>query len=429
MVVVAFLVPLALMTRTLAHDRALEVAERDTRTIAPVLALDADTSVIEALLSTTSTGSDDRLGVLLANRLQIGAVPTDQALTMAAAASGTSSRRTVRGGAQVDTPVALADGRVAVISAFVPTALLNEGVLRAWVGLAFVGLALVVVASVVASRLARALVRPVSDLAYASMRLGAGDLTVRITPSGPPELVVVAETFNRLVGQVESLLRTERESVADLAHRLRTPLTALRIDAESVAEPEQAQRIIASVDRLTVALNRVIEEARRPSSALLAKPCRVSEVVIERIAHWAPLFDDLDRPLAQHVEPGLVTVIDAERLAEAVDLLVENVLQHTPEGTAVEVSARRRSNPDGIDVTVHDGGPGIGSDSLERGRSGGGSTGLGLDIVRSIVRAAGGDLVIATGHLGGAAVTIRLTAHGGRAGNRTQDLHDVNVAL
>ena len=81
MVVVAFLVPLALMTRTLAHDRALEVAERDTRTIAPVLALDADTSVIEALLSTTSTGSDDRLGVLLANRLQIGAVPTDQALT------------------------------------------------------------------------------------------------------------------------------------------------------------------------------------------------------------------------------------------------------------------------------------------------------------------------------------------------------------
>ena len=408
MVVVAFLVPLAMMTRTLARDRALEVAERDTRTIAPVLAVTADPSLVVSLLSTTSTGSDGRLGVLLADGTQLGATPVDQRMTAATAASGTSSRHNVRGGAQVDTPVVLADGGVAVISAFVPTELLDEGVLGAWVGLAAVGVALVAVASVVAARLARTIVRPVAELALASTRLGNGDLGVRITPSGPVELMVVGETFNRLVGQVESLLRAEREAVADLAHRLRTPLTALRIDAEAVADDEQSHRIVESVDRLTVALNRVIEEARRPSPAAPPTACSVSEVIGERIRHWAPLFDDLDRPLSQLVDDGMVAVIDPSRLAEAIDLLIENVLQHTPDSVAVEVVARQAKAPLGLELTVHDAGPGFDGSAVERGLSGGGSTGLGLDIVRTIVRTARGNLTVSRSHLGGAAVTLHL---------------------
>ena len=87
---------------------------------------------------------------------------------------------------------------------------------------------------VAADRVARGVVRPVADLAHTAERLGAGDLDARVEPAGPPEIVEVGHTLNRLAGRIVELLAAERELVADLSHRLRTPITALRLDAEAL---------------------------------------------------------------------------------------------------------------------------------------------------------------------------------------------------
>ena len=86
----------------------------------------------------------------------------------------------------------------------------------------------------VADQLARSLVRPLRAVAGASDRLATGDLSVRAELTGPPEVRRAGAGLNRLAVRIGELLAHERETVADLSHRLRTPLTALRIDAESL---------------------------------------------------------------------------------------------------------------------------------------------------------------------------------------------------
>ena len=107
---------------------------------------------------------------------------------------------------------------------------------RAWLLLGGVSLLLLLLSVLVADQLARSLVRPLTALAQASDRLAAGDLFARAAVAGPSEVRRAGAGLNRLAVRIGELLAHERETVADLSHRLRTPLTALRIDAESLRD-------------------------------------------------------------------------------------------------------------------------------------------------------------------------------------------------
>ena len=133
----------------------------------------------------------------------------------------------------LDQPVVREDG-TAVISTLMSEAVLDAGVWRAWGVLAALAVTLFVLALVVADRLARSLTRPVTDLAVTAERLGRGDLSARVVPDGPDEVREVGHALNTLAARIGELLTHERESVADLSHRLRTPVTALRLDAEAL---------------------------------------------------------------------------------------------------------------------------------------------------------------------------------------------------
>lgn len=107
----------------------------------------------------------------------------------------------------------------------------------------------------VADRLGQSLVRSIDGLAEVARRLGNGELTARAEPTGPPELRSVASALNTLATRIRALLAAERESVADLSHRVRTPLTVLQIDAESLRNPDEATRMSENVDSLRRAVN------------------------------------------------------------------------------------------------------------------------------------------------------------------------------
>jgi signal transduction histidine kinase len=258
--------------------------------------------------------------------------------------------------------------------------------------------------------MARSIVRPVRALAGAAQQLGEGDLTVRIEPEGPPEIARAAVAFNFLGRRVGELLATEREMVADLSHRLRTPLTALRLDAEGVADPEDARRLSEDVDELERAVDAVIRQARRPVRSEIGPLANPVVVARARAEFWAPLAEDQGREWALEVNgEGTTVAVSAEELEAALDALLGNVFTHTPEGTAFRLLVFPRPGG-GVRLAVEDDGPGVSGDLVARGASGAGSTGtgLGLDIARRTAEAAGGSLRIGSGPRGGARIELDL---------------------
>ena len=219
----------------------------------------------------------------------------------------------------------------------------------------------------------------------------------------------MGEAFNVLARRLGALLSAERESVADLSHRLRTPLTALRLQAETLSDRSEAESLLADIERLERAVDRMIEEARRPSSASSQgkEAADLAAVVRHRATFWKVLADEQDRGVGVHTVGGELWVpLTADELGAAVDTLIENVFAHTPTGTAYSISAKPgRSGT--VVLEVSDGGPGFpDADVVERGTSAGGSTGLGLDIVRRTAIRGGGGLEIGKRPGGGGRVIV-----------------------
>ena len=219
----------------------------------------------------------------------------------------------------------------------------------------------------------------------------------------------MARALNRLAARIEQLLIAERESVADLSHRLRTPVTALRLDTESITDPEIASRLSLHVDNLERTVDAVLRDARRPVRGNMAARCDAASVVGERVAFWSALADEQGRSLRTRLPARSVWAqIDAVDLTAVVDALIDNAFAHTEEGVPLEVSVGL-DPVEGVVLVVEDGGPGLpGTDVVNRGHSNAGSSGLGLDIVRRAAIASGGRLELGRSRLGGAHVKVVL---------------------
>lgn len=321
-------------------------------------------------------------------------------------------------------PVAVG-GRVAVIEVFVPERELARNVTDTWLILAGIALGLVVASVVIVDRLAARTVASARELVRAAMAVGDGDLEVRIQPSGPRELAEAGYAFNRMADRLVALRADERELVADLSHRLRTPLTVLRLDADaldsddtsvgsfSAAELDRRrtirrirQAIVTLEGEIDVLINTTRKAVRQEAEPAM---CDASEVVRDRMVFWSALAGDQNRP---HRVIGAQTRcpvrVPRAELAAALDAVLGNVFRYTPQGTAFEVAVSRRDGY--VAVRVDDAGPGIADPerAMRRGASDRGSTGLGLDIVRRVAQQANGSVSIDRARLGGASVVMLL---------------------
>lgn len=412
MVVIAFLVPLGIMVSALAFDRAVTRAERDAESIARLVAVIGPATSSDAIVRAIGEPRLVELGASLVftdGTVAGSGLPADEDLD--AARSGVAFRAAVPEGEAVYSPVARADGTITVVRVVAPADELTRGVRRSWLILALLGVVLVGLSTIAADRFGRSIVRPVRELSDSAARLKAGDFTARVTPAGPPEIEEVGAEFNLLAEQVEHLLREERETAADLAHRLRTPLTAAKLDAEALPAGRATDRIIADLDDLERTADFIIGEGRRPVRTEVDPGCDLAEVVKERARYWSALSDEQGRSfsVAVGVDVGRVDVprVDAKAM---IDALLENVFAHTDEEAPLAIRLVS-ADGGGLILEVEDGGFGIDQpDAVERGASTVDSTGLGLDIVRRIAEASGGTLDLADpGELGGARVVVRLS--------------------
>ncbi|MEO7754461.1 MAG: HAMP domain-containing sensor histidine kinase [Terracoccus sp.] len=410
-VVIAFIVPLCVLVANLAEDRATNRARQQAQSVATLVAsVDSESVLSQALDLFTAQGMvvavHTPTGRVLGRDDSAGDEASEVALARSTRAA--STERTDEG-LDIIIPVQTEAG-ISVVESSVTDAELRQGVAAAWATIIGLGLLLVGAAAVIALRLGRRVSVPVTDLAAVAHRIREGELGTRAELTGPPETVELAGALNQLADRIDVLVAAERESVADLGHRLRTPVTALRLDTDLVADPELSSRLRHHVDELQRSVDAIVREARRPLRTALPTGCDLTPVVRARAVFWEPLAQDQGRAfeISTTGAPAPVAVA-REDVTDVVDVLLDNVFAHTPEGTPVTVSVTL----DGARVllVVADGGPGAGEDSVERGRSGTGSSGLGLDIARRIAEAAGGAVSLGRSDLGGLAVEVSLPLH------------------
>ena len=396
MLAVGFLVPLGRSVSSQARLRSLAGAQSDARGVATALAATARstgrTPLTEDVEFVLDSFDSPDLMVILSNGTVLGSnIPVVEALELATAGSVVAE---VDGGVAAIVPIAFGSGDLIVVTAFVSNEDLTEGVSTAWAILAVLGVLVIIGSVPIADRFALSIVRPMRDLSDAAHRWAGGDLTARVEPGGPPEVAESGRAFNQLAERLTDLLAAERERVADLSHRLRTPLAALRLQAESTNDPDQRAALITDIVHMEGEVTALIEDVRRsevdgPASSDLA------DVAEARMGFWQVVAAAQDRTatMTRPESPIPVGVAAADVLA-VLDNLVQNVLTHTEAGVALSVTV----TADPPTLTVADEGKGLASPAaFSRGTSGGGSSGLGLDIVRQIAEGSGGSVKLGRG--------------------------------
>ncbi len=429
-IALAFLVPLSMLMFRQARMQSIAEAESRAAALAPVLALTTrDSDLAQAVSALDSSGT---LGVRLPDGRTVGAARSPRALVERAAEARESIAQDVPGGRLYLRPVILRQGRVAVVEVYVPAAELRRRVVVPISVTALLAIGLICGSVVLADWLAAQVARSSRSLSRAFRALSAGDLGCRVDAKGPPELQASGQAFNAMADSVVELLATERELVAHLSHRLRTPLTVLQLAVDRLGPTAGADRITAAVGRLEHELDSIITTARAPLATgamgrafsgttagsrpglLPAPSTQVGTAVRSRAGFWAVLAQQDGRPWSTDIttEPTPVD-LGADELVAVVDALVGNVFRHTPPGTMYAIAVRR-TGPS-VELVVEDAGAGMPGPEAHCHRDAHpGSTGLGLDIAHRAARATAGRLVIARSALGGARVTLTLGLSAGR---------------
>jgi signal transduction histidine kinase len=405
-ILLAFTLPLGLLIDRTATSNAVATAADRSQRIVPVVLSGTDGEVGAAVRAVSD--ADYRMQVRLPGGQVLGRALDVDRPAVDPDLRATEAHTLPDGRVVLDQPVLRPDGTV-VVSTLLSEEVLDRGVWRAWGVLAFLALVLFVLSLVVADRLARSITAPITDLATTTRRLAGGDLDARVDPAGPQEVHDVGLAVNRLAARIRDLLAHERESVADLSHRLRTPVTALRLDVEGMPAGPDQDRLTADVDDLDRQVDALIRDARRPVGAGAVTDSDATVVVRERVEFWQALAEDQGRQVGLTL-PGSPCLVRAAQpdLEAALDAVLGNVLAHTPEGVRFDVSLEPTTGGGAL-LVVSDEGPGLPDAAVvTRGRSGAGSTGLGLDIARRTAEGSGGSLTTGSGPAGGARVELRL---------------------
>jgi two-component system, OmpR family, sensor histidine kinase MprB len=272
---------------------------------------------------------------------------------------------------------------------------------------------------------ARRVLAPLGEVAGAAQHIGeTEDLSSRLRVHADDEVGQLATRFNTMLDRLESSrsaldesVRAQRQLIADASHELRTPVTSLRTNIEVLLQeaeldPEDRRRLLTDVveqsEELSSLVNDLIELARGDRIGADTEDVRLDVVAGESVARARRNSPGIE--FVARLQPVIVDGV-AERLARAINNLLDNAARHSPPGGPVEVSV----NPEG--VTVRDHGHGVPPDDLPyvfdrffRGTNSRGAhgSGLGLAIVRQVTEQHGGSASAANAPDGGAVFTLHL---------------------
>ncbi len=322
-------------------------------------------------------------------------------------------------------PVVQGNTVVGALRVTYPTSFVDGRIHRMWAVLAGGGVLVLALVFLVSLWLASQVTRPVEELERAASRLGHGDLGSRAdVTAGSPELVSLARSFNQTAARLDNLVGSQEAFVADASHQLRTPLAALRLrleNAEREVEGAPAARddiagALAEVGRLSHLVDGLLALARAEREPPAPVRRELSEVVDERLAAWSAFAAEREVTLDAAVPAALVARSSPGRLEQVLDNLLANAIEVAPAGSLVVVDGFAQ----GADVVLRVVDSGRGMNADERARAfdrfwrapdaDGGTSGLGLAIVRRLVTADSGTVALEATPGGGLTVVVTLPA-------------------
>jgi signal transduction histidine kinase len=301
--------------------------------------------------------------------------------------------------------VRLADGQWLTFG----TALPDTGPAVSWQFIASMAVMAVIILAVSVWAVRR-VTAPLADIAAAAQRLGKDVGAPPLAEIGSAEMRRAARAFNEMQERLRRLIENRTRMLAAISHDLRTPLTLLRLRAETVANAEEQVRMLATIAEMDAMIAATLAFARDDAAAEPRRPTDVTALL-------ASIVDDMaDAGMPVTMDPAASAVYDCRPVAlkRAVSNLIDNAVTY---GKAAHVAIE--PTPRAIAITVDDEGPGIPEQELarvfqpfyrvegSRSRETGG-VGLGLAIALSIVEAHGGELTLANRPEGGLRARITL---------------------
>lgn len=261
--------------------------------------------------------------------------------------------------------------------------------------------------------IARRGLAPLERLSRAVADIRPETLTARLSAAEAPlELQDLTASLNGVLERLEAAFARLGALNADMAHELRTPIHALRLEVEGLlARPQAAaEDRLASMMETLVHLGDMIEQmlflarTEDPATHLRRERLEAAELLAKARAPFGPLAEEREVALEVAAPPDLALLGDPTLLRRALHNLLANALRHAPAGSTVRLAAREVA--DGVALEVEDRGEGIPPEALARlgqrflrpdpSRSrGSGGAGLGLAIVQGIARMHGGRLEVA----------------------------------
>ncbi|MFD4502366.1 sensor histidine kinase [Streptomyces sp. NPDC058457] len=290
------------------------------------------------------------------------------------------------------------------------------------------GLAVLVLAAAAAigAVAARRITRPLRELNSMASRFGDGDLTARSPVTGPAETQTLARTLNQGAERLDTLVASQRIFVADASHQLRTPLTALRLSLDNIADGvddefvrEDVEQATAEVVRMSRLVNGLLVLARAEAKVTAPEPLQLLDIVNERLSVWRPAADERGVDIAlRGTADGRPSVLAGPgHLDQVLDNVLSNALEVSPDGATITV--RIETDADEVTLSVLDEGPGMTDAEKSRafdrfwrgqGLTGRSGSGLGLSVVRQLLTDDGGTVTLRDAPGGGLWVRITLRA-------------------
>lgn len=311
---------------------------------------------------------------------------------------------------------------------------LNDRTRTLWVVLGAAALFALIVGAVVGWSLGRWISRPLRSLVTAAHGIGTGHPHARADQAaGPVQVRAVAHAFNDMADRVTTLIRNQRGMTAEVSHQLRTPLAALRLRLELMAEDTnddiraEATAMLAETNRLTRLVKGLLAIARAEATEAAPVSTDIAKVVAERLQAWEPVATEAQITLEQQSPAtSMLAALTPGHLEQILDNLLANAIEAVPPHGRIIVTTARHAGH--LVLRVQDSGPGMSDEQRARAldpyasdRDGQGGTGLGLAIVARLVETDHGSFSLHPAPGGGTRAEVRLKDAHANETNRVEN--------